>query len=105
MPVYLHDGILLWQLYGLRFSDQYGWARAQHAQGSDLTKRPDPDELSVDQWSNFYRSGDYVGRSLWHQDADLCIGAGAHTHYWDKTAPKIAEELDFLIGEACSRKT
>ena len=58
LPVYLFTmGFPLCQLYGLRFPDQYGWARAQHAQGSDLTKLPDPDELSVEQWSNFYRSG------------------------------------------------
>lgn len=40
-----------------------------------------------------------------YSDADgarreLCIGAGAHTHYWDSTAPEIAEELDLLVWEA-----
>jgi hypothetical protein len=28
---------------------------------------------------------------------EFCIGAGAHTHYWDGTAPQIALELDALI--------
>jgi hypothetical protein len=28
---------------------------------------------------------------------ELCVGAGAHTHYWDGTAPEIAVELDLLI--------
>lgn len=28
---------------------------------------------------------------------EFCIGAGAHTHYWDHTAPEIAVELDYLI--------
>lgn len=28
---------------------------------------------------------------------EFCIGAGAHTHYWDRTAPQIALELDALI--------
>jgi hypothetical protein len=28
---------------------------------------------------------------------ERCIGAGAHTHYWDGTAPEIATELDYLI--------
>ena len=28
---------------------------------------------------------------------EFCIGAGAHTHYWDRTAPHIAAELDKLI--------
>lgn len=31
---------------------------------------------------------------------ELCIGAGAHTHYWDSTAPEIAEELDLLVRDA-----
>jgi hypothetical protein len=34
---------------------------------------------------------------------EICIGAGAHTHYWDETAPEIAFELDRLIDHA-SRK-
>jgi hypothetical protein len=28
---------------------------------------------------------------------EFCIGGGAHTHYWDKTAPSIALTLDALI--------
>lgn len=28
---------------------------------------------------------------------ELCVGAGAHTHYWDGTAPEVALELDLLI--------
>jgi len=28
---------------------------------------------------------------------EFCIGAGAHTHYWDRYAPEIARELDALI--------
>ncbi len=37
---------------------------------------------------------------------ELCIGAGAHTHYWDETAPEIAYELDRLIQRAagCARQ-
>jgi len=84
---------------------------------------PDPSELGVTKWVNMYRSGDYVGRSLWltewyrrtdgdndhgaypepiyvAQDgsrAEMCIGAGAHTHYWDDTAPDVAEQLNDLI--------
>jgi hypothetical protein len=84
---------------------------------------PDPKELGVVRWLNTYRSGDYIGRSLWleewygrtdgkkgdgrypqpihvvHGDrrTEMCIGAGAHTHYWDDTAPDVAELLNSLI--------
>src|SRR5262249_38536634 len=85
---------------------------------------PDPAGLRVRKWVNAYRSGDYVGRFLWRSDtcgyvwnADLfgsapfnttdsrsrvefCIGGGAHTHYWDKTARPIAWALDRLIADA-----
>ncbi len=84
---------------------------------------PDPAELGVAQWMNTYRSGDYVGRSIWLDEwywrtggpasggeypspiysatagrrCEMCIGAGAHTHYWDDTAPDVAERLNSLI--------
>lgn len=84
---------------------------------------PDPDDLGVEKWVSAYRSGDYVGRSLWLTEwykrtatcsengiypepiykveaenrVEFCIGAGAHTHYWDDTAPDIAEALNDLI--------
>jgi len=87
---------------------------------------PDPAELGVSQWVNMYRSGDYVGRSLWLTEwyrrtsgdgsdgkypspiyaasskarSEMCIGAGAHTHYWDDTAPDVAEQLNALIGRS-----
>lgn len=91
--------------------------------------RPDPRKLGVRLWVNAFRSGDYVGRYLWRNancryvwtsdrrgspvtapvesnsaDGDLrlefCIGAGAHTHYWDGTAQTIGGELDRLIEGA-----
>jgi hypothetical protein len=83
---------------------------------------PRTDEMNVTVWSNAYRSGDYVGRSLWvgqwlNRNAsgdstkppdvaqavapqactEMCIGLGAHTHYWDRTAPDVAARLDQLI--------
>jgi hypothetical protein len=78
---------------------------------------PDPGELGLKQWVNVYRSGDYVGRSLWLDEwycrtdgsskaiyfasggsrSEACIGAGAHTRYWDDTAPDVAELLNGLI--------
>jgi hypothetical protein len=82
---------------------------------------PDPHKLGLACWINAYRSGDYVGRSLWldewyyrpaHSAAnpvpsviaspdgrrqEMCIGAGAHVHYMDDTAPDIAWKLDSLL--------
>jgi len=84
---------------------------------------PHPCELGVEKWLNVYRSGDYVGRSLWLDEwyyrtdgahgsgaypqpiyiatagprSEACIGAGAHTRYWDDTAPDVSEFLDKLI--------
>jgi hypothetical protein len=85
---------------------------------------PRPHDLGLKQWVSAYRSGDYVGRSLWLEEwylrtpndadprtdppflaqsadgtrAEMCIGAGAHTHYMDDTAPDIARMLDRLIS-------
>jgi hypothetical protein len=87
----------------------------------DDSAKPDPDKLGLTRWINAYRSGDYVGRSLWldewyyrpaHSAAnpvpcvtaspdgkreEMCIGAGAHIHYMDDTAPDIAWKLDSLL--------
>jgi hypothetical protein len=97
IPVYLFTmGCPLRDLYAARFPRLYHWAR-----------RPEPAALGVRQWTNAYRSGDYIGRSLWPDErtddltrTDVCIGAGAHTHYWDRTAPMIAEMLDRAIARA-----
>ncbi len=35
---------------------------------------------------------------------ELCIGAGAHTHYFDETADRIAQIIDQLIGVAITGK-
>ncbi len=87
------------------------------------TQPPHPYDLGLNYWVNAYRSGDYVGRSVWLDEwylrtpndadpntawpllvksadgthAEMCIGAGAHTHYMDDTAPDIAWMLDQLI--------
>jgi hypothetical protein len=81
--------------------------------------------LGVRAWINGFRSGDYVGRHIWRSDRakeqwfrmdakntpnyisadpaktrrEFCLGAGAHTHYWDKHAPEVAQEIDRLISE------
>jgi hypothetical protein len=95
--------------------------------GTPLDAPPHPGRLGADLWINAYRSGDYIGRSIWLNEwydrstadpgayprqgiyvamddavnprfAEMCIGAGAHQHYWDQSAPDIAEKLDFLIA-------
>lgn len=87
-------------------------------------QKPDPYPLGVVEWVNGYRSGDYVGRYVWRSEdctylwdtpavesrdaadrassvrREFCVGAGAHTHYWDGTAPDIGRELHRLIGQA-----
>jgi hypothetical protein len=90
--------------------------------GCNPSNLPDPADLGLQCWVSAYRSGDYVGRSLWLDEwyqrpefnptaqphplvaksADgtrweMCIGAGAHTHYMDDTAPDMAWMLDRLI--------
>jgi hypothetical protein len=88
--------------------------------------KPDPKALlGVKTWVNAYRSGDYVGRYLWRSNLaekkwfrveanskslisedtsqnirEFCVGGGAHTHYWDWTAPEVAQEIDRLIRKA-----
>jgi hypothetical protein len=126
------------QLLNRFFPYLYDWVRDDPDNGSNplqppLEKPParidaplpDPADLGLEKWVSAYRSGDYVGRSLWLTEwyrrtekcdkdgtypeeikkisdtdeirVEFCIGAGAHTHYWDDTAPDIAEELNNLI--------
>jgi len=121
-------GCPLRDLYGLRFPRLYGWTRDSgdallKPLPSDLKREPErvPAPLglyAVKRWINAYRSGDYIGRFLWRTDdchyrwdpdpektsadgaerREFCIGAGAHTHYWDHTAVEtIARELNTLL--------
>ena len=110
-------GSPLRQLYAERFPDLYGWV-TEHG-------GPRPSQLhGVTYWLNGYRSGDYVGRALWEDLIDssrfaagplpnkfvpddlkakksfgeFCVGAGAHTHYFDYTAPDVATAIDLLIA-------
>jgi len=108
-------GSPLRQLYSLRFPHLYEWARC--ADKGPRSALPDPARLGIGLWVNAYRSGDYVGRSLWRTENDkdvwdpdavlhederngFCIGAGAHMHYWDGTSAAILRELDSLIKTA-----
>lgn len=92
----------------------------------DPKVKPCPENLlSVKAWVNCFRSGDYVGRHIWRSDRateqwlrveaqntpsfistdegltrrEFCLGSGAHTHYWNKYAPQVAQEIDRLIQE------
>ncbi len=91
-------GCPLQQLYAQRFPDWYGWIHTAS-----------PATLGVCAWANGYRTGDYVGRSLWggnersappatpHGAYDFCVGEGAHLHYFDGTAGLVGAEIDRLV--------
>jgi hypothetical protein len=136
LPIFLFTmGNPLRQLLSRFFPHLYRWVREVPDGGGErpalpmlgapieAAAIPDPVELGVTQWINYYRSGDYVGRSIWQGDwflrthagggafpagpdiftdpgntrVEACIGLGAHTHYWDRTAPDVAIALDAMI--------
>lgn len=115
-------GSPLRQLYALRFPCQYGWVFGQS--GASGNQGPDPrGDLGVAHWVNVWAAGDYVGRWLWtpERDAalpalavdasaydgkptqqapdyrDLCLGADAHTHYFDLDNAVMLAELRTLV--------
>jgi len=107
-----------WVMAGVRGADDSAWVG------------PQPHELGLQRWSNLWGSGDYVGRWLWskpdaslprplqvnpasydgfrHQGQDAqgrhwkdgCIGADAHTHYFDLEQRQVAAELLDLATRA-----
>jgi hypothetical protein len=117
-------GCPLKQLYAVAFPHFYRWIEqpvgsqlgAPATLYSDGPPKPE-DLLGVDHWANAYRSGDYVGRHLWtpadakarlwvrgtsYRDnpparTQFCAGAGAHTHYWDKSGADIATQIEQLM--------
>jgi len=89
---------------------------------SHAAAAPQVADLALVQWINAYRAGDYVGRSIWtaqteptmlrvatvtgdalvavQQDrgrTEFCLGAGAHTHYFDNDAIALAIAIDGLV--------
>jgi len=50
-----------------------------------------PEDLST----NEYRPGPYQKA----KQIDACVGLGAHTHYWDRTAPDVGNQLDKMIAD------
>jgi hypothetical protein len=93
LPVHLMTmGSPLRQLYERCFPALYAWVGRE-----PLADRLE--ELQLASWTNLFRSGDYIGRALgFALDGEVmregCIGIGAHTHYWDETAPAVGEALD-----------
>jgi len=140
IPIHLFTmGNPLRQLLNRFFPHQYFWVRPEPDNAMRATAAgaasasmptelsPVPSDLGLETWSNAYRSGDYVGRSLWldewysrtrsgaadagpypepihiakeNKSSEMCIGLGAHTHYWDNTAPDIRDHIDRLIKGA-----
>jgi hypothetical protein len=121
---FLTMGCPLRQLYARAFPWLYQWVREPSA-GQPAS--PHPRDLGVRVWVNAYRSGDYVGRQLWRgageagvwdrrshdpqntgapdsfaldsgRCQEMCIGEGAHTHYWDHQGADIAHQIDRLIS-------
>ncbi len=108
-------GSPLRQLYGERFPGQYDWVRAR-------LDAPEGFAPLTDHWVNLYRSGDYVGRTLWAPDPDApevwdpdrvafettvpggvrvlerCVGPGSHTGYW--SSPMIGDWVMHLVLRA-----
>lgn len=118
-------GSPLRDLYGACFPLLYRWLGAAPASFADAL--PPAAELGLVRWVNAYRSGDYVGRSIWTPaDAsamfrvaqvddgatigasragdrvEFCLGAGAHTHYFSDDAVALEVEIDRAI---CDRPT
>lgn len=122
----LTAGSPLRQLYAARFPHLYAWVLAprDRAAGGPL-----PEDVGAQRWINLYTSGDYVGRwvradlppaydtvcgqaivyDAWPgrrgadvRQADICIGPGAHTHYFELGSPLVAEWIDTLVADAAA---
>lgn len=95
---------------------------ANNKDAARFADSPGLKEVRLGSWVNAYRSGDFVGRSVWlnnwyrRNDVDnghypinvhefhpvagateICIGPGGHNDYWNRSAPDIAHQLDALI--------
>jgi hypothetical protein len=112
-------GSPLRDLYAERFPLLYRWMGASAREFE--TARPSAADIGAVEWINAFRSGDYVGRFMWTpwgepyriavvgadgkvaadragDRTQLCLGAGAHTHYFSRDAVALAVELDRLIA-------
>jgi len=50
-----------------------------------------PDDLSANEFK--------PGPNQKAKQIDACVGLGAHTHYWDRTAPDVGNQLDKMIAD------
>ncbi len=115
---FLTMGSPLRQLYTSSFPDLFAWTLLSPPDGGVTAGREFCDKLGVRRWWNVFRSGDYVGRALWqyggkraayepnkwiaHGDScrEMCLGPGAHTHYWDENGSDVGQVLDDMICAA-----
>jgi hypothetical protein len=111
-------GSPLRDLYAGHFPLLYEWM-GSNATGF-ATATPSAADIGAVEWVNACRSGDYVGRFIWTPPGhgyrmasigpdravearragdrtELCLGAGAHTHYFSDDAVALALEIDRLI--------
>jgi hypothetical protein len=93
-------GSPLRQLYARRFPDVYQWVVDGMRNG---TSGPLTAELGIRQWLNRWGSADYIGRWIWEPNAaqpsiDECIGAEAHTQYFEMDQAKIVKTLASLTS-------
>lgn len=118
----LTAGCPLRQLYAQRFPLLYAWVGRTTAPGSS---GPLASDVGVNRWVNLYTTGDYVGRWLWCDpppaidtvgghatlwnpapafapmtgpERDVCVGIGAHTHYFEQGGTYAARWIDALVS-------
>jgi hypothetical protein len=111
---YLSLASPLRQIYCLRFPHQYAWARSEFTTGTPL--RPTAQVFHMEQITNAFHAGDYIGRHLWtdpESDAsfipvnisenpagrtrEFCLGSGGHLHYFDPASLAVVQGINRLI--------
>lgn len=119
----LTAGCPLRQLYAARFPLLYEWVDRARTPGNS---GPLACDVGANRWVNLYTTGDYVGRWLWcdpppaidtvgghatlwnpapafapgpyGSEHDVCMGIGAHTHYFEQGGTQAAQWIDSLVN-------
>jgi hypothetical protein len=92
-------GLTRW-VNAYRSGDYVGRAIWRHAiEGCDWLYRAAPADAAT-RFVGDVPPVTYVSEDAHRSRRELCIGGGAHTHYWDATAKAIAIELDLLLTDA-----